>query len=211
MSDDDVTEPETTDDATTDDVTTDDAANTDAEPTAEAASDVDSAEAEAEPEPEPELLHGAPVSWSRGQAVLHPSREDYVALVRRLREQGFWSCVDLCGVDYLGYAADRDLPPGTRPERFEVVVVLVDHSTRTRLRLRVQVPADDPTMPSLFEVHPGVENPEREVFDMFGITFEGHPDLSRILMPDEWEGHPLRKDYDVGRIPVQFKGVSSAR
>lgn len=164
-----------------------------------------------EPEPEPELLHGAPVSWSRGQAVLHPSREDYVALVRRLREQGFWSCVDLCGVDYLGFTGTRELPPGTRPERFEVVVVLVNHTDRTRLRLRVQVPADDPTLRSLFEVHPGVENPEREVYDMFGISFEGHPDLSRILMPDEWEGHPLRKDYDVGRIPVQFKGVSSAR
>lgn len=201
MSDDDVTEPEaeTSDDATPE---------TDAE-----ARDLDGAEVEPEPEPEPEpeLLHGAPVSWSRGQAVLHPSREDYVALVRQLREQGFWTCVDLCGVDYLGFAGARELPPGTRPERFEVVVVLVDHTTRTRLRLRVQVPADDPTMPSLFEVHPGVENPEREVFDMFGITFEGHPDLSRILMPDEWEGHPLRKDYDVGRIPVQFKGVSSAR
>ena len=161
--------------------------------------------------PEPELLHGAPVTWSRGQAVLHPSREDYVALVRQLREDGYWTCVDLCGVDYLGYAGTRDLPPGTEPERFEVAVVLVNHGERSRLRLRVQVPQDDPTLPTLFAMHPGVENPEREVFDMFGIRFEGHPDLSRILMPDEWEGHPLRKDYDVGRIPVQFKGVSSAR
>jgi NADH-quinone oxidoreductase subunit C len=89
--------------------------------------------------------------------------------------------------------------------------MLVDHTERTRLRLRVQVPADDASLPSLAGLHPGVENPEREAFDMFGIDFPGHPDLSRILMPDEWEGHPLRKDYAVGRIPVQFKGVSSAR
>ena len=75
----------------------------------------------------------------------------------------------------------------------------------------MQVPEDDPTLPTLFTLHPGVENPEREVFDMFGISFTDHPDPSRILMPDEWEGHPLRKDDAVGRIPVQFKGVSSAR
>jgi NADH-quinone oxidoreductase subunit C len=167
--------------------------------------------ADAEPGPVAELLHGAPVTWSRGQAVLHPSREDYVALVHQLRDQGFWTCVDLCGVDYLGYAGARELPPGVSPERFEIVVVLVNHTDRDRLRLRVQIPFDDASLPSLFAVHPGVENPEREVFDMFGIEFVGHPDLSRILMPDEWEGHPLRKDYDVGRIPVQFKGVSSAR
>mgnify|MGYP003413908177 CR=1 FL=1 len=146
-------------------------------------------------EPDLELLHGAPGTWSRGQAVLHPAREDYVALVGQLREQGFWTCVDLCGVDYLGFAASRDLPPGTSPERFEVAVVLVNHTERTRVRLRVQVPAEDPTMPSLFQVHPGVENPEREVFDMFGIRFDNHPDLRRILLWEEYPAHPLRKDY----------------
>ncbi|MGB8385265.1 MAG: NADH-quinone oxidoreductase subunit C, partial [Dermatophilaceae bacterium] len=73
----------------------------------------------------------------------------------------------------------------------------------------VQVPGDDATCPSLFDVHPGTEAMEREVFDMFGITFTGHPDLTRVLMPEDWEGHPLRKDYAVGRIPVQFKGAPS--
>lgn len=180
------------------------------EPDEAAAAEAD-VEPEPEPEPEPELLHGAPVTWSRGQAVLHPAREDYVELVRSLREQGWWTCVDLCGVDYLGYSGARELPPGTLPERFEVVVSLLNHAERSRLRLRVQVPEGDPTLPTLFALHPGVENPEREVFDMFGIAFTDHPDPSRILMPDEWEGHPLRKDDAVGRIPVQFKGVSSAR
>ena len=72
--------------------------------------------------------------------------------------------------------------------------------------MRVQVPADDPTLPTLFDIHPGTEAMEREAFDMFGISFTDHPDLSRILMPEDWEGHPLRKDYEVGSIPVQFKG-----
>ncbi|MEI2700625.1 MAG: NADH-quinone oxidoreductase subunit C [Microthrixaceae bacterium] len=89
--------------------------------------------------------------------------------------------------------------------------MLRNHAERDQLRIRVQVPADDASLASICAVHPGAENPEREAYDMFGITFDGHPDLSRILMPDEWVGHPLRKDYDVGRIPVQFKGVSSAR
>jgi NADH-quinone oxidoreductase subunit C len=180
---------------------------------AELVDDEPAAEPEPEPppEPEPELLHGAPVTWSRGQTVLHPSREDYVELVSSLRTKGWWSCVDLCGVDYLGYGADRDLPPGTSPERFEVVVSLLNHTERSRVRVRVQVPEHDPQLPTLFGVHPAVDYAEREVFDMFGITFDGHPDMTRILMPDEWEGHPLRKDDEPGRIPVQFKGTTSAR
>ena len=93
----------------------------------------------------------------------------------------------------------------------EVVVGLLSHATAERLRVRVQVPESDPTCPSLFDVHPGSEGLEREVFDMFGISFEGHPDLTRILMPEDWEGHPLRKDHPAGEIPVQFKGVQNAR
>ena len=162
-----------------------------------------------EGEPEPPMLHGVLMSESRGQVVLHPGRDEYPDLVRRLREAGYWACLDVIGVDYLTHAAGRDLPRGVESERFEVVTVVLNHSERSRIRLRVQVPESDPTVPSIVSIHPGAENPEREVFDMFGIRFEGHPDLTRILMPDEWEGHPLRKDEHSGRIPVQFKRTAS--
>jgi NADH-quinone oxidoreductase subunit C len=179
------------------------------EPTGDEAGD---ATAEEPTEIQPETRNGILVSRSRGQVVLHPSREQLVDLVRDLRDdEGFLVCADLTAVDYLAYAADRGLPPGVEPQRYEVVVGLLSHGSRERLRLRVQVPADDPTCPSLFDVHPGVEALEREVFDMFGIRFDGHPDLTRILMPEDWEGFPLRKDYPVGAIPVQFKGVADAR
>jgi NADH-quinone oxidoreductase subunit C len=94
-------------------------------------------------------------------------------------------------------------------ERFEVVANLLSMQRRERLRVRVQVPESDPVLASLFDLHPGTEAMEREAFDMFGISFSGHPDLTRILMPEDWDGHPLRKDYAQGRIPVQFKGAAS--
>jgi NADH-quinone oxidoreductase subunit C len=116
-------------------------------------------------------------------------------------------CVDLTAVDYLRHPG-RSLPAGVTAERFEVVVNLLDITHRRRIRLRVQVPESDPVVSTLFDVHPGTEAMEREVFDMFGIEFSDHPDLTRILMPEDWEGHPLRKDDEVGQIPVQFKGTN---
>lgn len=161
---------------------------------------------------EPALVHGAPVTWSRGQQVLHPGRDELVTLVRTLRDDdGFNMCLDLTGVDYLRFEGDRGLPDGAVAERFEVVVTLMSHGRRERVRLRIQVPEADATVPSLFDVHPGSEAMEREVFDLFGIAFDGHPDLTRILMPEDWVGHPLRKDEAIGRIPVQFKGTVDAR
>jgi NADH-quinone oxidoreductase subunit C len=157
------------------------------------------------PAPEPELLHGHPVTYSRDQQVVHVPRETYAATLRKLVADGYVMCADLCGIDYLTYESSRELPDGMRAERFEVVLSLLNMEKRTRLRVRVQVPESDPVVASAFDVWPGTEAMEREVFDMYGVRFEGHPDLTRILMPEDWDGHPLRKDYDVGRIPVQFK------
>ncbi|HEX5366925.1 MAG TPA: NADH-quinone oxidoreductase subunit C [Acidimicrobiales bacterium] len=160
----------------------------------------------------PQTRDGVPMSSSRGQVVLHPGREELVDLVRRLRDdEGFRVCVDITAVDYVAFRGRRDLPAGVSAERFEVVVALLSHARAERLRLRVQIPADDPTCPSLFGVHPAAEALEREVYDMFGITFTDHPDMTRILMPEDWEGYPLRKDQPVGEIPVQFKGVRNER
>jgi len=153
-----------------------------------------------------------PTSESRGQAVLHVPRERLAKIVMELRDEyGFNMCIDVTAVDYVAFELPRKLPEGVDPERFELVVSLLSMRDRTRLRLRVQVPEADPVVPTLFEVHPGTEALEREVFDMFGIRFDGHPDLTRILMPEDWIGHPLRKDYAIGRIPVQFKGIENAR
>ena len=151
----------------------------------------------------PSELHGFPLTDSRGQAVLHVSREQYVTLIKRLADEGYVQASDLCGVDYLTHPG-RALPTGVVPERFEVVVNLLDLEHRRRMRVRVQVPEHDPTCPTLFDVHPGTDAMEREVYDMFGIVFTDHPDLTRILMPEDWDGHPLRKDYEPGLIPVQF-------
>ena len=79
------------------------------------------------------------------------------------------------------------------------------------MRVIAQVPADDPSIPSLTGVYLGANFPEREAFDMFGVDFTGHPDMTRILMPDDWVGHPLRKDNAPARVPVTFKGDPSPR
>jgi NADH-quinone oxidoreductase subunit C len=156
----------------------------------------------------PAEMHGCPITDSRGQVVLHPTRQQYVDVVKALADEGYAMCADLTAVDYLDYMR-RPLPGDITPERFEVVVNLLDITNRRRIRLRVQVPADEAVIPTLFDVHPGTEAFEREVFDMFGVEFSDHPDPSRILMPEDWIGHPLRKDYEIGKIPVQFKGSHS--
>lgn len=171
----------------------------------------DAADATPEVAEEPLREHGALVTFSRGQKVLHVEREGLRALVGALRADGFDQLIDVTAVDYSTAEQARPLPSGVTAERFEVVVGLLAHARRERVRLRVQVPADDPRVPSLFDLHPGSEALEREAYDMFGIVFEDHPDLTRILMPEDWIGHPLRKDYAVGRIPVQFKGAPSSR
>ena len=159
---------------------------------------------------EPETRHGAPVTHSRGQEVLHPTRETYLGVVGALKDEGYVLCADVTATDYLERPA-RDLPAEVDAERFELVVNLVSMDPPSRTRLRVQVPEHDPTVPTLFPLFPGTEAMEREVFDLIGIRFSDHPDMTRILMPEDWEGHPLRKDYAIGKIPVQFKAAPPTR
>ncbi|MEX1217673.1 MAG: NADH-quinone oxidoreductase subunit C [Acidimicrobiales bacterium] len=172
--------------------------------------DAGSGEADTLAEIAPETLFGALLTRSHEQLVVHPLRAAYLPLLATLHSEGYHSVIDLCGVDYLTNFS-RSLPAGVEAERFEVVVNLINHRERARLRLRVQVPESDLVLSSAFNLYPGTEAMERETFDMFGIAFDGHPDLTRILMPEDWIGHPLRKDYDIGRIPVQFKGAPANR
>jgi NADH-quinone oxidoreductase subunit C len=154
------------------------------------------------------MLHDCPTTNALGQDAVFVSRDRYLDVLGKLVADGFDMCVDLTAVDYLTHPG-RTLPEGVEAERYEVVVNLLSLAHRRRLRVRVQVPESEPTVASAFGLYPGTEAMEREVFDMFGIAFTGHPDLTRILMPEDWDGHPLRKDYAQGRIPVQFKGAAS--
>jgi NADH-quinone oxidoreductase subunit C len=139
-----------------------------------------------------------------GQRTVHTGPSGYLTLMEGLFKDGFEACIGVTGVDYLTHPG-RALPDGIKAERFEVVVELLSFSRKERLRVRCQVPAEEAVVPSLFDLWPGSEAHERETYDMFGIRFLDHPDLTRILMPDDWEGHPLRKDYVTARVPVQFK------
>ena len=163
----------------------------------------------------PELLesvrYGVMASEISSQMVLFVTVDQYLQVATAARDDGFDQLVDLTAVDYLSYPGARPRPADVICERFEVVVQLINFTSRERLGLRVQVPVDEPIAPSLFDLWPGCENLEREVFDMFGIEFSDHPDMSRILMPEDWIGHPLRKDFAVGDVPVQFSEASAPR
>jgi NADH-quinone oxidoreductase subunit C len=142
---------------------------------------------------------------SHTQAVLNVPRQQWHEVAAFLRdEQQFTQCVDVTAVDHLVDAA-RLVAPGVDPERFEVVANFLSHPRNRRIRVICQVPIGDAVVSSLVDLYPGLNFAEREVFDMFGIAFDGHPDLTRILMPDDWLGHPLRKDDAPARVPVTFK------
>jgi NADH-quinone oxidoreductase subunit C len=106
--------------------------------------------------------------------------------------------------DELGYARWIDLTAVDEPEvepRFELQYLVYSMAEHRWLRIKTQT---DDALPSVTGVYPGANWYEREVYDLFGVTFEGHPDLTRIMMPDEWQGHPLRRDYPMGGEPVDF-------
>ena len=124
---------------------------------------------------------------------------EYHDHIKSLLEEGYEMMMDLTAVDWF-----RKKEP-----RFEVVINLLSLTNNLRKTIKVQVPDENLTIPSITDIYPGANFYEREVFDMFGIVFENHPELTRILMPDDWIGHPLRKDYGSGRIPVQFKNAPS--
>ena len=136
----------------------------------------------------------------RGELTLHVAREHLIGVATALRDDPalrFELCSSVSGVDYLG-----------TPDRLHAVYHLVSMTYRRRVRLEVAVSVEDPHLPSVTGLYPGADWQERETFDMFGIVFDGHPALTRILMPDDWEGFPQRKDYPLGGIPVQYKGAT---
>ncbi len=129
--------------------------------------------------------------------VINTSVEKYKKLVETLHSESYELMVDLTVVDWF-----RKKEP-----RFEVVVQFLSVSKNERKTVKVFVHDEDLSIPSITDVYPSANFYEREAFDMFGINFLEHPDLTRILMPDDWNGHPLRKNYGSGRIPVQFKNA----
>lgn len=132
------------------------------------------------------------------QITLVVDRDHAVGLLTFLRNDpalGFIHLSDLCGVDYLNQE---------RQPRFAVVYHVLSPELNRRVRVRVPVDEDDPVVPSIVPLWSGANWFEREAFDLMGIRFAGHPNLTRILLPDEWEGHPLRKDYPEPFEAIEF-------
>lgn len=135
----------------------------------------------------------------RGELTLHVKREKLVEVAIILRDTlKFEMCMGVSGVHY----------PNNTNRELVAVYPLLSMTNNRRIRLEVCVPDADAHIPSLVEVWAGNNWHERETFDMFGIIFDGHPGLTRILMPDDWQGHPQRKDYALGGIAVEYKGAT---
>jgi NADH-quinone oxidoreductase subunit C len=143
----------------------------------------------------------------RGELTLHIAPERIAEVCQAMRDDAalrFELCSSVSGVDYLGHGTG----PGTVPDRrLHVSYHLTSMTFRRRVRLECAVTVEDPHLPSVTNVYPTADWQERETYDMFGIIFDGHPNLTRILMPDDWEGHPQRKDYPLGGVPVEYKGA----
>ncbi|MEV7779693.1 NADH-quinone oxidoreductase subunit C [Kitasatospora sp. NPDC088351] len=136
----------------------------------------------------------------RGELTFHIDREHLLRTVRTLRDDPalrFELCLGVSGVHY----------PGDKGRELHAVYHLRSITHGRLIRLEVTAPDSDPRVPSVVSVYPTNDWHEREVYDFFGLVFEGHPALTRIMMPDDWPGHPQRKDYPLGGIPVEYKGA----
>jgi NADH-quinone oxidoreductase subunit C len=137
----------------------------------------------------------------RGELTLFVKRESLLPLLQTLRDEPRLRFEHFSGVSGVDYPND---PTG---RRLHAVYHLLSMTHRRRLRLEVAVTDEDPHIPSATSVYPGANWHERETWDFFGIIFDGHPGLTRIEMPDDWPGHPQRKDYPLGGVPVEYKGA----
>ena len=137
----------------------------------------------------------------RGELTIFVKREHLVEVARALRDDPalrYEMCMGVSGVHY---------PEETGGELHAVYPFLsITHNRR--LRVEVTCPDEDPHIPSIVDLYPGNNWHERETYDFFGIIFDGHPAMTRIQMPDDWVGHPQRKDYPLGGIPVEYKGAT---
>ena len=132
----------------------------------------------------PEALDQARID--RDELTLTIASEQILGAAKAIQQAGYNFLEDLTAVDWF---------PAT--PRFQISYHILSHSLKERIRLRVLVSEANPTIDSIVTVWPSANYYEREVFDLFGVRFDGHPNLRRIMMPEEWQGHPLRKDYPV--------------
>jgi NADH-quinone oxidoreductase subunit C len=132
----------------------------------------------------PEALTGA--RWDRNELTLTIAREEIIGAAKTVQQAGYNFLEDVTAVDW--YPA---VP------RFQISYHIVSHPHKERIRLRVLVEESIPALDTIVSVWPSANYYEREVFDLFGVRFDGHPNLRRIMMPEDWSGHPLRKDYPV--------------
>lgn len=140
------------------------------------------------------------ITVDRGEITVYLDRRHLLTACRILRDDPglrFELCSSVSGVDY-----GPDVP-----QRLHSVYHLTSMTYRRRIRVEVTLDVEDPHLPSVVEVYPTADWQEREAYDMFGIVYDGHPALTRILMPDDWDGFPQRKDYPLGGIPVEYKGA----
>ena len=137
----------------------------------------------------------------RGEMTFYVTPENLIAFMTECRDEPalrFEMCTSVSGVHF----------PQDKDRELHIVYALLSITHNRRIRVEVSIPDSDRHLPSLVALYPSVDWHERETWDFFGVIFDGHPALTRIQMPDDWVGHPQRKDYPLGGIPVEYKGAS---